>query len=399
MRALLTGSCWITAIAAIVAPAAIVWPRPACADSWALPTTATYVSPGGCRRLTVTPRALDSQLSYITDAVQEKRKPGQAASGQDEPRAILEQRSASGEWERVWETVLVNDVAPASAIVSDSGDYVATFDNWHSLGWGKTAVVIYDRNGKLVRAMALTDFLPEDWFLTLPRSVSSIWWGGTHRFENGQLVLQIAYPGASVDDEKYTEIAIDPATGTAIPRETTAWRQALAIAKREAIPVRAAQAAHIEMLRSPLVAPDGVKDKRTLHWYLTEAFQRLDPDWKTAYPDTQVLDRLESEDYARSRKWLGEALSREPLGDALGIASYDTANLANVLVLEAAQAKVGPLRGVRVYATIGNADRARVAAAIARLGAIVVQLDPGTPIPQRPERMPKPDGSLPDITE
>ncbi len=396
MRALLTGSCWITAVAVIAAPIAVVWPKPACADTWVLPSTTTYLSPGGCHRLTVVPRELTDHLSYFTDSVRDKEKPGQRPGARDAAKAILERRGSAGEWKLVWETSLINDVAPADAIVSDSGDYVATFDNWHSLGWGKDAVVIYDRGGKLVRAMALTDFLPEDWFLTLPRSVSSIWWGGTHRFENGQLVLQIAYPNASQDDQKYAEIAIDPATGKQVPRDATIWRQALAIAKREAIPVRAAQAAHLAMLRAPLKAPDGFRDKRTLHWYLTEAFERLDPEWKTGYPGTQVLDRPGGKSYAGSLKSLSDALSREPLGEALAIASYDPADLANALVAEAAQAEIGALKGVRVYATISDQDSGRVAAALTRLGAIFVQLDPAETIPQRPERMPNPDGSLPD---
>jgi hypothetical protein len=360
------------------------------ADSWALPEVTVYEAPGKQFRLTVTPRALESQLSYFSEAVEKQEKPGQAEGGAEGPRGLFERRDASGQWAKLWEAPLVNDVAPVKAIVSDLGDYVATFDNWHSMGWGKDAVVIYDARGSLVRAMALVDFLPEDWFLTLPRSVSSIWWSGEHRFEGGKLILQIVMPDADTHGQsrEYVELALDPATGKAEPRDAAKWRRGLDVAARAAVPIRTAQAEYLAMLRAPLLAPDGVTDKRTLHWYLAEAFHRLDPEWETASIDDQVLERPGAENYPDSRKWLRNALERKPIyGNALGIASHDPANLAEVLVAEAATVSPGPLRGARVYVTVGNADRDRVAAAIERLGAKFVQLDPAKPIPQRPERI------------
>eukprot|EP01035_Chromulina_nebulosa_P009054 gene9054-12233_t len=67
----------------------------------------------------------------------------------------LERRDAAGHWSTVWRKPLVNDVSPVSALVANDGGHVVTFDNWHSMGFGDDAVVIYGPDGAVVRAMAL----------------------------------------------------------------------------------------------------------------------------------------------------------------------------------------------------------------------------------------------------
>lgn len=50
-----------------------------------------------------------------------------------------------------WTAPLSNRVAPVSALVSDSGRYVVTFDNWDQVGYGDDVVAVYDgSNGTLL---------------------------------------------------------------------------------------------------------------------------------------------------------------------------------------------------------------------------------------------------------
>ena len=49
-------------------------------------------------------------------------------------------RSDKGKLKKLWAIPLVNEVSPVDALVSDKDDYVITFDNWHSVGYGDDAV-------------------------------------------------------------------------------------------------------------------------------------------------------------------------------------------------------------------------------------------------------------------
>jgi hypothetical protein len=112
---------------------------------------------------------------------------------------------------------LLNDVSPVDALVSSTGQAV-TFDNWHSVGHGSDTVVIYDAQGNVVRALALHDFLPDDYIGALPHSVSSLHWGGEHCITGGdrRLVLRVAVPplGFRRDAEReYVDVVVDLASG------------------------------------------------------------------------------------------------------------------------------------------------------------------------------------------
>ena len=61
-------------------------------------------------------------------------------------QGILSALGEEDEYHQIWSTLLVNGVSPVSAIVSDQGDYVATFDNWYRIGWGDDVVAIYRKN-------------------------------------------------------------------------------------------------------------------------------------------------------------------------------------------------------------------------------------------------------------
>lgn len=139
------------------------------ADDWAPPRKVTYYSANRQFGLEVTPA-----------------KNGRARG------AFLERRAAAA-YSKTLEFKLLNKVSPVRALVADSGRYLVTFDNWAAVGYGDNVVVIYRANGMVVRKFALRELLTDNDMKRLPRTVSSIWWGGKHSLDEaaGTLVLEI----------------------------------------------------------------------------------------------------------------------------------------------------------------------------------------------------------------
>src|SRR5690348_12144403 len=177
---------------AILSLVCLLWPNHAFADEWAPPKPEIYYSANKQWRLTVMPRAMESPLAYYTDKVNGRPNPGAPPRDPERSaRGFLEHMSGQT-WRMVWNLPLTNEISPASASVSDQGA-IATFDNWGSMGFGKNVVVIYARSGRKIRSLSLDDILPKTYIEALPRSVSSIWWGGDHHFSSDgrQLILRV----------------------------------------------------------------------------------------------------------------------------------------------------------------------------------------------------------------
>jgi hypothetical protein len=364
---------------------------PAHADSWALPKIETYVSTNDRFRLVVQPRDLRSQLSYFEDMVNEVEPAGQRRGGASEARARLERNDGQGNWSPVWEAALVNDVAPVSALVSDTGHFVVTFDNWHSVGHGDDVVVIYDREGGLVRSLALTDIVPESYVTALPHTVSSLYWAGEHRITDDRLTLQILVPTASGfpdDDARFVEAVLDLSTGRLHDLEGAEWQEALTVAAERNREMAAQAEAWRAARAADLTAPTSDRE-RDWHDYLREAFYRTAPNWEDSHPVVTVLRRPEAGDYAPSLGWLKERLTeRGYSGGPLIFGSPAEENLVNVLAESAAVVPAGALEGRQVYIVADDAHWPRLLESFAVSGAELVRLDPQRPIPQRPERMP-----------
>jgi hypothetical protein len=198
-----------------------------------LPETAEYFSPDTGFRFTVTPADVDSQLAYFEDKVSGRDPPGIGAAGaQVKPRGILEQRQSDGRWRERWRRDLLNEVAPAEALVANGGNHAVTFDNWHSLGYGDTVVVIYGAGGELVRSLALRDIVPESRIEKLPRSVSSIRWrkGESFSEDGARLILRVPVATGSDDrDAGFEQVEIDLATGKVVERASGESKLALAL--------------------------------------------------------------------------------------------------------------------------------------------------------------------------
>ena len=188
------------------------------ADSWELPKKQKYFAPNKKYYLEVTPKKLESQLKYFEDKVEGRNNAGALKRATENlAKGAFYARRAEGGYSKKWEFPLLNEVSPVSVRVSNNGDYVVTFDNWHGVGYGDDVVVIYRSNGALVKKFGLADLLTEGDIETLPRSVNSIHWGGEHYIDdaNGILILKIVSNGKSSWEggAKYHEVRIELPTG------------------------------------------------------------------------------------------------------------------------------------------------------------------------------------------
>jgi hypothetical protein len=384
----------IPTICAVLVLAGLVAWSPGIADTWALPAQRSYLSSDRTWRLTVTPRAIASQLAYFEDKVAKRDAPG-APPGQSQKQAQgLMEHFSHGQWEAVWNEPLLNEVSPVQAIVSSAG-FAVTFDNWHGMGYGTDAVVIYTPQGKVVRAMGLSDFLPKEYIRVLPRSVSSIWWGDHHHFsiDGKRVVLRIVVPSVKGSREiggdhyKHVELAFDLTTGQAAPPEPKSWSDALAAVRKVNVEDRAAEAEQEARFVAPLTGPHSDAEQ-DWHLYLQEAFFRVDPEWQDSYPRTTVLRLPKQQNYQASVGFLRDALHDEIGKDGIVmIASPSQDNLLRVLSRLAADLPNGALKSVRIYVAVDEAHSAAVAKALALTGATYVQLDPNRAIPQRAARL------------
>jgi len=137
-------------------------------------------------------------------------------------RAGSRNRSKKGHFDFVWEVDLSNKVAPISALVTKDGQYVVTFDNWHSVGRGDDVVVVYGAKGKQIIKLGISDFVDVALEQRLPRSVSSLWWGHGHKLDEkaGVVVLKVGNdkPGSDGKPVKECEVRVRLQDGTEGPK-------------------------------------------------------------------------------------------------------------------------------------------------------------------------------------
>ncbi|MBL8125042.1 MAG: energy transducer TonB [Blastocatellia bacterium] len=184
------------------------------ADTWRLPTVEKYCSANKKYCLKVEPKKLESQLAFFQDKVDEKDNPGSVKGIPDN----FCKGSFFAKGKRLWNVRLVNDVAPVSALVSNNGDYVITFDNWHGIGYGDDVVSIYSgQTGTLIKKLGLSDFLTESDIYNLPASTSSIHWHGTHEidYETSKLILRVVKPGK---DKQFFDVHVNLKDGTVVDK-------------------------------------------------------------------------------------------------------------------------------------------------------------------------------------
>lgn len=362
------------------------------ADTWLPPERQTFTSANGEARLTVEPRPIRDQLAYFEDKVKGREPAGQPAGETRRTAEATLERRIDGRWRTVWHAPLVNEVAPVSALVSDDGEHVATFDNWASVGYGEDVVVLYGPGGRLVRALGLSQILPDVYIAALPRSVSSLWWSGQHRLtaDGRQLLVAVVVPDDDTPpgrERATVDVRIDLDTGAVTPPSGPAWVGALAQAKRVSAAREASEAARKAAFVAPLSAPASTGE-REWHQYMQEAFFRLDPQWKRDYPNTTVLRSPSARDYKPSEKWVRDALDGGDLSDVVMLAAPAAPErLVSIVASVARRLPPRKLKDVRIYLAVPPGPARAIAAALRPSGAEIIPLDLTKGIPQRPERL------------
>jgi hypothetical protein len=185
---------------------------------------------------------------------------------------------------------LRNPVMPVEAMVSDSGRYFVTFDDWGGAGYGPNVVVIYDGAGRSIRALPILDLLPEHYVRTLPSSFSSIYWGGRHSFaaDGETLQLSLALPGEAIFPGGYFTHSLTLGTGEPAVRAGVEWDRAMAASAAWLVAEQERRAAYFAFKTEPLTAPRS-SDRAAWDAYLAEAFDRLAPDSEMNNPWTMLV--------------------------------------------------------------------------------------------------------------
>lgn len=300
---------WLYALAVLAL--CLTQVRTASADSWLPPAAKTYTSSSGSVRLTVTPRPLAAALPYFSDKVEGREPAGQRTGAQQVHAMARLEEQVDGRWTRVWEGPLINDVAPVEAVVAGSGRF-ATLDNWHMMGHGDDAIVLYDRSGTVVRSLGLDDLLPPAWRAVLPTTVSSVHWRGDARIEGDVMLLEVVKPSehASIDKRVTVPLRLSLETGEPLEEQDQAWTQAL----QDAAELDAARRERWQALRveraKPLAPPSGrayadwraymeeLRTRLNMHKGLRHSGVVLPTDGGGHFPDsadgvTSALDMVE----------------------------------------------------------------------------------------------------------
>ncbi len=150
----------------------------ALADRWALPKISKFFSPNKQYKLILKPNPTSNWSKVFSN--DDNTKEEYFSDGE------LLELIIGPAYLHKWKVRLVNSYSPVSAIISNTGKYVVTFDNWHHVGYGDNVVVIYGAQGKLLFKYALEDILTDKEIKnSVPHTVSSRWWHkGEHKLNH-----------------------------------------------------------------------------------------------------------------------------------------------------------------------------------------------------------------------
>ena len=368
---------------------------PVRADSWMLPTEHSITSHDGHWRLTVTPRSLSSQLDYFKDADEGERRAGGVPGGTDSAYGHMQRREGD-RWTEVWKAPLLNDVAPVDMLVSHDGVLV-TFDNWHSMGHGNTAIVIYDGAGKPTCQWSLDDLLPVAYVNNLIRSVSSIQWRGEPSIEpdTHRVRIPVAIPvdtstraskavmERAIENPEFITLGIDLQNCAVLPPKRDKWERAAAAAtaaqENMDLDEKDRKAGFNAPLRVPVDADEDAWNK-----YLAQALPRV-MDSAGEYIPIEDIVFVPADDAERNphRRDPRSRLREVARGDStIIVGSPSQQALVDALKDVGKEIRPGALASTTIVLVVDDEHHAQAASAIAASGARLVQVDPAKPLPQ-----------------
>ena len=147
--------------------------------------------------------------------------------------------------------------------------------------------------------------------------------------------------------------------------------------------------AYVELMTEPLAVPHS-SDPEPWNAYLREAFKRLAPDWQMNNPRNMLVRRPDAPPYEGAFSPDPRTIFAERiLPQAIAVGSPEGVALAPALAPIVRPRRAGWLRGIRLYIVADDAAWPQLVELFRTSGATLIQLDPATPIPQRPERLPR----------
>jgi hypothetical protein len=256
------------------------------------------------------------------------------------------------------------------------------------MGYGDDVVVIYDAKGEVIRKMALKDFLPEMYIAALPRSVSSMEWGGDHVLaDNGQtLVLKVTQPGEELLSAapRTVDLRINLANGQVLPNQGDGWDKALVIAARMDKERQVRWQALRRLRAAPLNVP-ARKDAKAWRAYMVELRARLDDTSGKDYAG-KVYSTTPVQDYGYDAESVLSSLE-EFDADTDYSSSYflfvsaSSEALCRLLVTQLNSFEPNQLKGAHI-AFVGTPEQAaRLKTAASKSGAQVTLIDARNAIP------------------
>jgi hypothetical protein len=144
-------------------------------DSYEPPRSRTYSSPSGTAIVRVEPAGMgDPQVPARCRAL------------------VYLFNEKTSEYEKKFEELLPNRIAPGDVMIPDHGRCVITFGEWHGGRGDRNTIVIHDLQAETAKHLELADFLPQSQIDTLPRSTSSVEWRGDVWFDPTQCRIHIS---------------------------------------------------------------------------------------------------------------------------------------------------------------------------------------------------------------
>ncbi len=133
-------------------------------DSWAAATPIAVASPDGDRLVRVEPGdSLGDTVGFAG-----------ANKGSFARATYYFRNEAEDTYNPIRSIDLKNPISPVDVHLNNAGVLV-TLDNWHNMGYG-SVIVIFDRDGRLLKSYELEDIYSENRINEILHSVSSRWW-------------------------------------------------------------------------------------------------------------------------------------------------------------------------------------------------------------------------------
>ena len=166
---------------------AILFADKAFADIWASPETKEYYSSDSTFFVRIYPTDIPEKYYKWLRATPRKKRRFQPTDTLVTPCYARMYKVVNGRDSLIWQQKLINRVAPVTAIVSNDGKFLVTFDNWHSMGYGVDVMAYYNEKGELIKRYMLEDISPFP-INTYGISIYSIWWRCGQEFIDNQRI-------------------------------------------------------------------------------------------------------------------------------------------------------------------------------------------------------------------